>query len=508
MASSAMDQPLGHEHRPAPRRLRAWLRKLTGAWAGADSRRRRAWLALGRMFKLVVLLALIVVALTSTTVLDRPSQVFLLKAFLVCFLSLLPGWLYLQFIAVKGTGLYDEYVLNLYRLRIDDVANLPKPPPGSRYWAWWKEAVAPDLDPARNIYLKKFEAVYGRSAVPQSRRQHDLDDDDTAGTTARLFERIHADAFSPVIMATALLCVGWIIVVEPEPFRGVRLLGGLALTGLPRMPDQALRFGFIGSYAFIMQSLVRRYFQADLKTHAYLSAIARVILVAALITAIHPLWSTWRLPGETELAFGFFLGFFPELGLRVIQRSLVGLLRKSRPAEEGRFPLRQLDGANIWVQARFLEEGIEDMQNLATANLVDLMLSTRTPINRLLDWIDQAFLYLRVCDGQDGDGPARRVRQHRQHGPQVPQGVPAPAERRPGRHRERHRGPSQSARVGDEPLARTPVEAAHLAERPDGVRARSVAMKEASSQCESRTRLRPPRGSASPSGCEATSRRR
>src|SRR6266511_2300103 len=69
MASSAMDQPLGHEHRPAPR--------------------------------------------------------------------LLPGWLYLQFIAVKGTGLYDEYVLNLYRLRIDDVANLPKPPPGSRYWAWW-----------------------------------------------------------------------------------------------------------------------------------------------------------------------------------------------------------------------------------------------------------------------------------------------------------------------------------------------------------------------------------
>src|SRR6266511_2268549 len=154
MASSAMDQPLGHEHRPAPRRLRAWLRKLTGAWAGADSRRRRAWLALGRMFKLVVLLALIVVSLTSTTVLDRPSQVFLLKA-----------------------------------------------------------------------------------------------------------------------------------------FRGVRLLGGLALTGLPRMPDQALRFGFIGSYAFIMQSLVRRYFQADLKTHAYLSAIARVILVAALITAIHPLWS-------------------------------------------------------------------------------------------------------------------------------------------------------------------------------------------------------------------------
>jgi hypothetical protein len=46
------------------------------------------------------------------------------------------------------------------------------------------------------------------------------------------------------------------------------------------MPDEALRYGFIGSYAFIVQSLVRRYFQADLKTHAYVSAMARVILVS------------------------------------------------------------------------------------------------------------------------------------------------------------------------------------------------------------------------------------
>jgi hypothetical protein len=360
------------------------------------------------MLKLAVLLLLIVLALVSTTILDRPSQVFLLKAFLVGFLSVLPGWLYLQFIAVKGTGLYDEYVLNLYRLRIDDVANLPKPPPGSRYWESWKTAAPADLDPARNIYLKKFEAAYGRSAIPQSRRRRDFDDDDPyTGAITNLFERIHADAFSPVLMATTLLCVGWIVVVEPELYRGLRPFGDLALSGLPKMPDQALRYGFIGSYTFILQSLVRRYFQADLKTHAYVSAVARLILVAALITAVHPLWLTWGLPPQTELAFAFFLGFFPEMGLRVIRQGLVGVLRKARDTDEERFPLRQLDGVTVWVQARFLEEGIEDMQNLATANLVDLMLYTRTPISRLLDWIDQAFLYLRVCNGRrpaKGDG--------------------------------------------------------------------------------------------------------
>jgi hypothetical protein len=89
-----------------------------------------SWQALGRTLRLALLLLLLIAAaLVSTTFLDRPTQV-LLKAFLIVFLSVLPGWLYLQFIAIKGTGLYDEYVLNLYRLKIDDVANLPKPPPG------------------------------------------------------------------------------------------------------------------------------------------------------------------------------------------------------------------------------------------------------------------------------------------------------------------------------------------------------------------------------------------
>jgi hypothetical protein len=43
-----------------------------------------------------------------------------------------------------------------------------------------------------------------------------------------------------------------------------------------------------------------------------------------------------------------------------------------------------------------LEEGIEDMQNLATANIVDLMLNTRIPIERLIDWIDQSLLYIHL----------------------------------------------------------------------------------------------------------------
>jgi hypothetical protein len=367
------------------------------------SRGQQLWDALGQTIKFLALLLLILAALASTTVLDRASQVLLLKVFLVAFLSLLPGWLYLQFIKVKGVGLYDEYVLNLYRLQIDDVVNLPKPPPGSRYWQQWFTAVQDaDVNPARNIYLKKFEAVYGKSAVPDIRRRREeakAEDDPQAETNRKLFQRIQADAFSPVIMATAMLCVGWIVVVVPELYGGLQPFGNLTLSGVPRMPDEALRYGFIGSYAFIVQSLVRRYFQADLKTHAYVSAMARVILVSAMITAIHPLWTMQGVSQQTELAFAFFIGFFPELGLRALRQGLAGVMRALPIGTDERFPLRQLDGVTIWVQARFLEEGIEDMQNLATANLVDLMLHTRMPISRLVDWIDQSFLYLRVGNG-------------------------------------------------------------------------------------------------------------
>jgi len=124
--------------------------------------------------------------------------------------------------------------------------------------------------------------------------------------------------------------------------------------------------------------------------------MARVILVSALITAVHPLWTMQGVPEQTELAFAFLIGFFPELGLRALRQGLAGVMRTLPIGTDERFPLRQLDGVTIWVQARFLEEGIEDMQNLATANLVDLMLHTRMPISRLVDWIDRAFLYLRV----------------------------------------------------------------------------------------------------------------
>jgi len=60
------------------------------------------------------------------------------------------------------------------------------------------------------------------------------------------------------------------------------------------------------------------------------------------------------------------------------------------------YPLSQLDGLNSWYEDRLADENIDDMQNLATANSVDIILHTRVPVGRLVDWVDQAFLFLHL----------------------------------------------------------------------------------------------------------------
>jgi hypothetical protein len=95
---------------------------------------------------------------------------------------------------------------------------------------------------------------------------------------------------------------------------------------------------------------------------------------------------------HAELAVAFVVGFFPLVGLQALQRVTSRALYRFVPPVTSEYPLDQLDGFNLWYEARLTEEGVEDMQNLTTMNLVDVILHTRVPPGRLVDWTDQAFL--------------------------------------------------------------------------------------------------------------------
>ena len=77
-------------------------------------------------------------------------------------------------------------------------------------------------------------------------------------------------------------------------------------TGRPVLPLRPLEFGFLGAYAFITQDLIRRYYRDDLRTSAYIAAIARIIFVSVVITALDVVWSGTA--GNEEIAFAFLVG--------------------------------------------------------------------------------------------------------------------------------------------------------------------------------------------------------
>mgnify|MGYP006292208465 CR=1 FL=1 len=337
------------------------------------------------MSNAIVVLMLIFGAMVAAILYSPKDQSWLFKIFVILYFSLLPPWLYLQFISTKGKTLWEEFVSNLYRLRVDNFANLPEPPIRSIFYADWLKAHGGenpnDADSReRSMYRKKFESLFG-PVVSQ---------DDSP------FSIFRGENLWPVAFATLIISVGWVFVVGPETLVGFSILSdNLESIGSPVIPLEAFRFAFLGAYFYVLQMLVRRYFQNDLKTSAYVNSIMRIIIVILLVWIIDMVTQGF-MAEEQRYMFAFIIGVFPHIGWQAIQ-SLVKLPMKSVvPSLQQQYPLSDLDGLNIWYESRLLEEGIEDMQNLVTANLVDVMLNTRIPVERLVDWVDQSMLYLHI----------------------------------------------------------------------------------------------------------------
>lgn len=380
----------------------------------------------------IVVLIIALSAVVPSLVLGGDFSAQFLRIFAILFFSLIPAWLYMQFVWTKSSTLWDEYVANLFRLHIDHYRRLPEPSRDSYFYKSWSEQrkrfgqeeeqrqktearegqgfgshSGPSDD---NLYRKKFEAVFGPWAV------------EGRLTLAVLNFR----DFFPLAVLTLVVSVGWVFVMLKLPASSQLSSGPRIVTELTSqaVSRESFRFGFLGAYFFILQMLVRRYFQSDLKTDAYINATIRIIIVTLLVwVVVQGLFSVSSpdmgtrdeqthsilrsaIPYMPTLAF--VIGVFPVLGWQIIQAIVSLAFKRIVLVLKEQYPLSELDGLNIWYESRFLEEGIEDMQNLATANLVDVMLNTRIPINRLVDWVDQSLLYLHLGEKDTDYGKRAR----------------------------------------------------------------------------------------------------
>jgi hypothetical protein len=205
---------------------------------------------------------------------------------------------------------------------------------------------------------------------------------------------------SPILLASLLIALGWTFTLLHGD---VKVIGETGISGLFEPRLTAVSFAFLGSYFFGLNAILRGYLRRDLRPKTYSTFTVRVIVVVVLAWVIELIWKD-----ETLFVLAFLAGIIPDTALVLIKESLAGLGRRFTAIEEEQDPLTRLEGIDLYDRARLFDEGVTNVEGLAHHDVVDLMLQTRIPVPRIVDWLDQAVLYLHAGPREtEGDGLTR-----------------------------------------------------------------------------------------------------
>jgi hypothetical protein len=173
---------------------------------------------------------------------------------------------------------------------------------------------------------------------------------------------------------------------------------------------------FLGAYFFAVYLVLRGYFRGDLRPKIYNQITARLVTVVVIAYLINVLLKPSGAVENLWWAVAFLAGVVPITVLRsfgLLMSSLLGDLPLTKDgwlhdafARTFATPraLTKIDGIDIYESARLESEGITDVPSLATRDLVSMMVDTRMPVERLVDWSDQAMLVLLVDEDAGGQG--------------------------------------------------------------------------------------------------------
>jgi hypothetical protein len=219
---------------------------------------------------------------------------------------------------------------------------------------------------------------------------------------------------SPVVVATILVTIGWIVLAIGTTVPDLKLVDGkyvwpdevFPVASFFQPQGTALGFAFLGAYVFALFHVVRAYQRRDLVPKTYNTIVVRILASYVLTLAAEAMLPGNALDNRAIIVFAFFAGFLPQSAL-VRLRELVssGTTKRRLAVLDERAPLTELEGIDLYDRTRLAEEGI-NVHALAHSDIVELMSSTRIPADRLVDWTDQAILFLRVGGDRRDDETA------------------------------------------------------------------------------------------------------
>ena len=222
----------------------------------------------------------------------------------------------------------------------------------------------------------------------------DGSDDDTAGGSAGAAPPSAADDEAVASAEGAVSQAS--LAVENAQARLQKAQGGDFFQLITPRPSAAA-MAFLGAYFFAAYLVLRGYLRGDLRPKVYNQITARLVTVVVLSYLFNVLY-----PGSTNrlvMATAFAAGVVPKTFLRGLGERL-----RSGKASHSLFArafaehrqLTTIDGVDIYERERLATEGISDVEALAHADMVGLMVASRLPLERIVDWVDQGVLQLHV----------------------------------------------------------------------------------------------------------------